>query len=150
MRATAARKRPACPPPPPGRALRWAQGQLAELEREMHVAGRMPPGAYIPAVAPALVAPVALATAPVSRTTALVASAAAMAAVAAVAAVPAAYASAVLRRVSSAHLHDWLGGEVWWRATYAGPRRSGQRTAAGPISCPPTHRWRLAPPRIAM
>ena len=53
MRATAARERPACPPPPPGHALRWAQGQLAELEREMYVGGRMPPEAYIHAAAPA-------------------------------------------------------------------------------------------------
>ena len=114
MRATAARKRPACPPPPPGHALRWAQAQLAELEREMHVGGRMPPQAYIHAAAPAaLVTPAA---APVLRTAALVASAAAIAEVAAAAAVPAAYASGVLRRVSSAHLHDWLGGEVWWKA----------------------------------
>ena len=113
MRATAARERPACPPPPPGHALRWAQGQLAELEREMYVGGRMPPEAYIHAAAPALAAPAA---APASRTAALVTSAAKMAAVVAAAAVPAAYASGALRRVSSAHLHDWLGGEVWWRA----------------------------------
>ena len=115
MRATAARKRPACPPPPPpGHALRWAQAQLAELEREMHVGGRMPPQAYIHAAAPAaLVTPAA---APVLRTAALVASAAAIAEVAAAAAVPAAYASGVLRRVGSAHLHDWLGGEMWWKA----------------------------------
>ena len=74
----------------------------------------MPPQAYIHAAAPAaLVTPAA---APVLRTAALVASAAAIAEVAAAAAVPAAYASGVLRRVSSAHLHDWLGGEMWWKA----------------------------------
>jgi hypothetical protein len=94
---------------------RWAQAELAQLEREMHVSGRMPADAYVHAAAPARAAP-ALA-APVSRTAALVASAAAMAAVAAAAAVPAAYASGALRRgASSAHLHDWLGGEEWWRA----------------------------------
>lgn len=94
---------------------RWAQAELAQLEREMHVSGRMPAEAYIRAAAPARAAPAP--AAPVSRTAALVASAAAIAAVAAAAGVPAAYASGALRRgASSAHLHDWLGGEEWWRA----------------------------------